>query len=83
MGGDFCGDCPSFPCERLRNLDKRYRTKYGVSAIENLREIKTLGVDVFLEREKSKWRCAGCGATLCMHETACLACQRPRLQIKQ
>ena len=76
-GGDFCAGCARLPCERLRNLDKRYRLKYGMSMIENLQSIAADGLASFLEREKRKWTCPGCGATICVHEAACLVCGRP------
>lgn len=74
--GDFCTSCARFPCERLRHLDKRYRTKYGMSMIENLRRIDTDGLRRFLEQEKTKWTCPGCGSTICVHKAACLVCRR-------
>jgi len=36
----FCYECPSYPCKRLIQLDKRYKTKYRMSMIENLENIK-------------------------------------------
>ena len=75
-GGDFCTGCASFPCARLGSLDKRYRMKYGMSMIENLRSIEADGLASFVEREKSRWRCPGCGATICVHEPSCLVCKR-------
>jgi hypothetical protein len=35
----FCFECEGFPCDRIKTLDKRYRTKYGMSMVENLKEI--------------------------------------------
>jgi hypothetical protein len=75
-GGDFCTGCASFPCERLSSLDKRYRMKYGMSMLENLRSIGAGGLASFVEREKSRWTCPGCGATICVHESCCLVCRR-------
>jgi len=47
--GSFCAaDCASFPCERLSRLDKRYRTKYGMSMIDNLGRIQTDGLRGFI-----------------------------------
>ena len=46
--------CKSFPCQRLKNLDKRYRTKYGMSMIENLEFIKEKGIRAFIKKEKKK-----------------------------
>jgi hypothetical protein len=34
----FCFECDDFPCKRLRALDKRYRTKYHLSMLANLKE---------------------------------------------
>ncbi len=39
----FCFTCAKFPCARMRQLDKRYRLKYGTSLIENLERIRDLG----------------------------------------
>src|SRR5512136_342611 len=35
----YCFSCESFPCARLKQLDKRYRNKYGMSMIDNLENI--------------------------------------------
>lgn len=40
----YCFGCDSFLCDRLKNLDKRYRANYGMSMIENLENIRKLGV---------------------------------------
>ena len=37
----FCFECENYPCKRLKALDKRYRTKYHLSMIENLELYKT------------------------------------------
>jgi hypothetical protein len=36
----FCYDCEKYPCKRIKDLDKRYSTKYRTSFIENLAMIK-------------------------------------------
>ncbi|MBZ5499786.1 MAG: DUF3795 domain-containing protein [Acidobacteriia bacterium] len=54
-GGKFCCHCPEFPCDRLRHLDHRYRTKYGMSQIENLERIWDKGIRKFLEAERKRW----------------------------
>jgi len=46
----FCNECGDFPCRRLKTLDKRYRTKYHMSMIDNLEYIKNNGVGSFLEK---------------------------------
>jgi hypothetical protein len=52
----YCSDkCEKFPCKRLKDLDKRYRNKYQMSMIENLENIKKLGIRKFIEKEKKRW----------------------------
>ena len=53
--GDFCFDCSEFPCPRLKHLDLRYRTRYGMSEIENLISIRDQGMRKFLERERERY----------------------------
>ncbi|NQV50956.1 MAG: DUF3795 domain-containing protein [Candidatus Marinimicrobia bacterium] len=76
----FCYTCSTYPCTRLKNLDKRYRTKYGMSMLENLDSIKTYGLDVFLETEAHKWACTNCGTGLSVHRENCLNCGAPKVK---
>jgi len=72
----YCSDsCDSFPCVRLKQLDKRYRTKYGMSMIDNLKMISEFGVRHFIRNEKEKWICPQCGEMICVHRPVCLSCE--------
>lgn len=71
----FCFLCEQFPCKRLKGLDKRYRTKYHMSMIENLNYIKEQGMENFLVKEQEKWQCKECGANICCHYGLCLHCE--------
>lgn len=72
----FCSEsCKKYPCGRLKNLDKRYRNKYGMSMIENLENIKKLGMKKFLENQKKTWTCKKCNGLLCVHRNFCLKCE--------
>ncbi len=71
-----CGKCEQYPCTRLKNLDKRYRTKYNMSMIDNLEFIKNNGIKAFLKKEKERWTCKKCGGTICVHGGFCLNCGR-------
>ncbi len=71
----YCSDsCAKFPCVRLKQLDKRYRTKYGMSMIDNLKMISEFGIRHFIRNEKEKWTCPECGEIICVHRPACLSC---------
>lgn len=80
-GGDktkICGTfCAKFPCRRLKDLEKRYRTKYGESLMENIALIEEIGLEAFAAREEVKWKCPQCGELLCVHKPNCLNCGNP------
>lgn len=72
----FCSDkCEKYPCLRLKNLDKRYRTRYGMSMIENLAYIQSHGLKNFLKNEENRWTCKLCSSGLCVHRDYCLNCK--------
>ncbi|MHB0857824.1 MAG: DUF3795 domain-containing protein [Anaerolineae bacterium] len=71
----FCYACSKYPCRRLRDLDKRYRTKYRMSMIENLAYIQEHGVDAFLQHEAQRWTCPVCGSIVSVHRELCPTCQ--------
>ncbi|MFA5859927.1 MAG: DUF3795 domain-containing protein [Elusimicrobiota bacterium] len=70
----FCYECNIYPCARVQHLDKRYRTKYGMSMIDNLSYIKKYGLDKFVRYEKRRWKCPSCGELLCVHRDVCQFC---------
>ncbi|HEX2921555.1 MAG TPA: DUF3795 domain-containing protein [Bacteroidales bacterium] len=72
----FCYDCTKYPCRRLKQLDKRYTTRYNTSVLENLMMIKENGMDHFLPFETQRRKCPNCGATLSVHRDYCMACSK-------
>ncbi len=70
----FCYECPKYPCRRLKQLDKRYRTKYAMSMIENLEFIRERGLRAFEAKEDERWRCRKCGGVICVHRHFCFTC---------
>jgi hypothetical protein len=73
-GGKYCFSCGEFPCKRLRHLDQRYRTKYGMSMIDNLRSIEKDGINTFVTNERRRWKCRHCGNIVSVHRAECLVC---------
>ena len=59
---DVLRECSRFPCRRMKNLEKRYLTRYGVDIGENLRKAAELGVGAFLEQVEKECACPACGA---------------------
>jgi hypothetical protein len=64
--GKFCCNCAEFPCDDLKRLDNRYRTRYGMSEIENLKYIRDNGITRFVEEEHKKW--VSDRGVLCVHD---------------
>jgi hypothetical protein len=79
----YCYECAKFPCRRLKHLDKRYRTYYRMSMIENLEFIRDKGIAAFLEKEAEKWRCPACGGVICCHNGICFNCGLEKLKNKK
>jgi hypothetical protein len=70
----FCYDCYIYPCKRVKQLDKRYRTRYNTSFIENLKMIKEKGIEKFLDFESKRSTCPKCGSILSVHRDYCQEC---------
>lgn len=70
----FCFQCETFPCGPMKQMDKRYRTKYHMSTIENLEHMKKIGVRKYLKNEAIRWACPFCGGTICVHRGYCYTC---------
>ena len=73
----FCYECQKFPCKRLLHLDSRYQTRYGTSLIQNLEEIRDMGIGVFLQHQTDRHLCPKCGTdVVCIHNKKCYRCER-------
>lgn len=73
---EYCFECDSFPCESLAKLDKKYREGYAMSQIDNLMEIKSKGIDSFIESQEEKYACPNCGNLISIHNGKCFVCQK-------
>ena len=71
---DFCFECSEFPCARLTHMDKRYRKNFNTSLIENLYEIRNVGLDIFIERQIEKNKCPNCSDVISVHNGKCYNC---------
>jgi hypothetical protein len=78
----YCFECPDFPCRRLKALDKRYRTNYHMSMIENLNYIKKSGMEEFIKKQEEKWRCPSCGGMITCHGGLCYRCEVAKLKAR-
>lgn len=75
-GYRFCDECPDFPCPDVLEKENRYAVKYQLteSPLENLRLIRELGMDAFLELEKRRRSCGECGSPVSVQTGRCSGC---------
>ena len=79
----YCFECKGFPCKNLQGLDKRYRTLFRMSMIDNLETIKKEGMKNFLNQQKKQWACPKCGGTVSCHNGICFQCEVDKLAKKK
>lgn len=69
-----CFACGEFPCTLVKNLDRSYLQRYGVSLVESGRRAAEVGLAAFLEEERRRWTCPACGGAFSMHDGICSEC---------
>ena len=72
----FCDECPDYPCEAIWEKENRYQEKYALkeSPIQNLKEIREVGMQTFLQRQKQRFACPVCGDIISVHTGKCRSC---------
>ena len=70
----YCYECQDFPCKGLQQIDKRYRSQFRMSMIDNLEYIKKNGISKFMTVQEEKWKCPECGGLICCHNGICFNC---------
>ena len=75
-GYEFCDECPDYPCEDMMERETRYTTAYPLkeSPMQNLKDIRTMGMEAFLEQQRKRFTCAKCGGPICIHNGICRDC---------
>lgn len=74
-GYQHCYECSDFPCEKIKRLDKTYRTRYKISLIKNSRFVKEKGIPSFLKEQAQKYTCSKCGGIISLHDAQCSECR--------
>ena len=75
-GFNYCFECPDYPCQFIKNLEKSYNKRYQVSLIENSEVVKSQGLEIFMEKQKVKYTCSRCGGIISIHDRECSECQK-------
>lgn len=70
----YCFECSEYPCKRIKNLERRYTTRYGESLMNNSLAVKQKGLKRFLQEESAKWTCTACSGVISLHDKTCSEC---------
>ena len=65
----FCYECADFPCKRMKDLNKRYVTRYNYDTFKTLENISDKGVRKIAQELSKKYSCPG--GTICVHDGKC------------
>ncbi len=79
----FCYECKEFPCEKLKQIDRRYKENFRMSLLKNLIDIKVNGMEKFLRTQEEIWQCQNCGGVICCHNGLCFQCDSESLKNKK
>ena len=71
---EYCYECNDFPCKQIQKLDDKYRKRFDMSTIDNLRYIEENGMKKFLQKQEKKYKCSKCGGVICVHNGKCYSC---------
>ena len=71
---DYCYECEQFPCQKLQKIDSQYQERWSVNLVENLKRIKEIGVEKWLQEQKELYTCPECGGEICIHDVECYDC---------
>lgn len=71
----YCYECSDFVCAQLQKLDKRYRKRFDMGMIKNLKYIKENGMEKFLEKQEEKYNYLTCGNLVYVPKKKCYTCE--------
>lgn len=70
----YCFECEEFPCKLIKNLEKSYVKRYGISLVKNSMTVKNEGLEYFMVKEKEIWTCKKCNGIISVHDSVCSEC---------
>jgi hypothetical protein len=73
-----CTDCEELPCYRITNLINMGLYLHRKEYLPNLKKIREMGVQKWVEKEEERWRCQKCGFPMSWYDAECARCEEPR-----
>ena len=73
---DNCAGCKQYPCEQLKAFHNNGRD-YRLLAANNLEQIRDVGVEKWLQQQKTRWVCPKCKTRFSFRDSVCPKCHAP------
>jgi len=70
---EYCFQCDDFPCKDLVNFRNDQAAHHSV-VLHNLNRMKEVGIEQWLEEQRSRWSCTQCGTSSFWYDTTCRKC---------
>lgn len=70
---EYCFDCKEYPCESLKAMVADPYPHHH-SAIQNLDQMKDVGIEKWLDEQNKRWTCPSCGESFCWYDETCAKC---------
>ncbi|MCF8228811.1 MAG: DUF3795 domain-containing protein [Bacteroidales bacterium] len=77
---NYCFECKEFPCDKILKFvkshpkDKKYT--YRHQAIQNLADLKAMGISQWLLEQQQKYTCGDCGGQVIFYDDFCVDCKK-------
>ena len=72
-----CSECAEFACSRITDFNNDGMLHHA-EVLENLRQLRTMGIKDWAKHEEERWRCPKCQATVSWYDPECSKCKAPR-----
>jgi len=72
-----CSECAEFPCSRITDFNNDGITHHS-EVLDNLRQLRTMGIKDWAKHEETRWRCSTCQTMLSWYDAECPKCKAPR-----
>ena len=73
-----CSDCEELPCHRITNLIDMGGYLHRKEYLPNLKKIREMGVQKWVQYEEERWRCPQCGLPMSWYDPECAGCGAKR-----
>lgn len=73
-----CSGCEELPCNRITNLINMGNYLHRDEYLPNLKKIREMGVEKWVQFEQERWRCPQCRLPMSWYDAECIGCGAKR-----